>query len=71
MARSPIYPEDPLPIIEHNVRNSGLERVPSGCVVLARTPKIIWHNHRGYAFFEYFVVIKNFVFSMTWEIFFL
>ena len=41
----------------------------SGCVVLARTPKIIWHSHRGYTFFEYFVVIKSFVFSMTWEFF--
>ena len=70
MARSPIYPEDSLPIIEHNDRNSGLERVPGGCVVLARTSKIIWRNHRGYAFFEYFAVIKSFVFSMSCDIFF-
>ena len=69
MARSPIYPEDLLLIIELNYRNPGLERVRNGHVPLARNTARVWRKDRGYAFFEYFVVRQKLCFSMVWDIF--
>ena len=69
MARSPIWSDDPLPIIELNERISGFELVPCELVTLARNTERVWRKDRGYAFFEYFVVRKKLCFSMVWDIF--